>query len=96
MPPSLQMAPSNLCQLGLSTVRHVWSALEHGPAAEDFSFSGPSPFVSSWWQGLEWGQSRGSALRYHRFYRVLRACMSTPPSTFCGTLDHLPDPVSST
>lgn len=45
-----------------------------------FSFSCLSPFISSW-QGLEWGQSKGSALLgyYYHVQRFLRVCLSTPP-----------------
>jgi hypothetical protein len=70
-----------------------------------FSFSCPPPFISSW-QGLEWGHSRDSALRFHNhhyYYRVVPVCGSarllvcspTPPST-CDLFGYLPDPISNT
>ena len=77
-PPSLQIAPPTPSQLCF--VHSRWHLVGTGirSGCVFFSFSCPPPFISSW-QGLEWGHSRDSALRYHNhhyYYRVVPVCGS--------------------
>lgn len=99
MPPSIPIAPPNLCQLGLSTCQRRLVGIGIQPQVQVFFFflvrllsfprgrasSGDSP------ERLRLGQLL-LLLSIYRVLRLLRLCMSTPPSTHATSWTTCPIP----
>lgn len=107
MPPSIQIAPPKLCQLGLSTGRDFSSVLEHAscPGAFPFLFLSLVCLLSFPRGRASSGDSREAPPCWATPpCTTIMSCVPrvpayprppAPPST-CDLMDHLPDPINNT